>query len=359
LKSELLGSLNYIDAVNINRYYTPKESLEKIRDSVKTKKAIDFYKALYNVEDISQVKKLSSFRRLGDMNAYNSPHIVVKKGLENNVVCASLLEFNCAFRDGVYGFYTDPENEKLLNVLLAYLNSKLSSYFLFMTISSYGVEREQIMKKEYLSIPIKLDTKQISTIANEVNKALCAYKDNSLMKNVFVDNYFNEAVESIINESLGISDREAILINDAIESTIDLFHNNEKSKALLPIIDLEKYTIMLCKELNDFLDGQDLFANATIFEINRYSPLMAIKISFKDAEKSLFKSKDDINSTLKKLDKQLWEDKATNIYFRKKINYKVSEDTFYIIRPNQSRYWTETMAMEDASGLILEILNED
>ncbi|MEA3446372.1 MAG: N-6 DNA methylase [Bacteroidota bacterium] len=359
LNSELLSSLDYIDAENINRYYTPKENLGKIKGSIKTKKAIDFYKVFYNVEHISQIEELSTFRRLGDMNAYNAPHIVVKKGLENNAVCASLLEYNCAFRDGVYGFYTNPENEKLLNVLLAYLNSKLSSYFLFMTISSYGVEREQIMKNEYLSIPIDLDSKQITTIEKEVTQILSAKKEFTLLNDNVIDNYFNETIESIINESLGISTKEAILINNAIESTIDLFHNNKKSKALLPVIDLENYTFMLCHELNDFLDGQELFANATVFDINRFSPLVAIKVSFEDEEKRLFKSKEDINNELKRLDKQLWEEKATNIYFRKKLNYKVSDGVYYIIRPNQRRFWTKTMAMEDATELILEILIED
>ena len=357
--SEVLSSLSYIDAENINRYYTPKENLGTIGDSIKTKKAIDFYKAFYKVEQISQINKLTSFRRFGDMNAYNAPHIVVKKGLENNGVCASLLEFNCAFRDGVYGFYTNSENEKLLNVLLAYLNSKLSSYFLFMTISSYGVEREQIMKKEYLSIPMKLDAKQITTIAKEVKKILDNNSDNSLSNNVLVDNYFNETIELIINESLGISAKEAILINDAIESTIDLFHKNKKSKALLPVIDIQDYAFVFCNELNDFLDDQDLFANATIFDINTFSPLMAIKISFEDVRKNLSKSKEDINKELKKLDRLLWEEKAANIYFRKKLNYKVSDDVYYVVRPNQRRFWTKSMALEDASGLILEILNED
>jgi len=357
--SEVLGSLSYLDAENINRYYTPKENLGTIKDSIKTKKAIDFYKSFYKVEQISQIDMLTSFRRLGDMNAYSAPHIVVKKGLENNGVCASLLEFNCAFRDGVYGFYTNSENEKLLNVLLAYLNSKLSSYFLFMTISSYGVEREQIMKKEYLSIPMKLDAKQITAIAKEVKEILYTNSDNSLLNNVLVYNYFNETIELIINESLGISAKEAILINDAIESTIDLFHKNKKSKALLPVIDIQDYAFVFCNELNDFLDDQNLFANATIFDVNKFSPLMAIKISFDHTKKRLSKSKEDINNELKKLDKQLWEEKATNIYFRKKLNYKVSDDVYYVVRPNQRRFWTKTMAMEDASGLILEILNED
>jgi len=40
----------------------------------------------------------------------------------------------------------------------------------------------------------------------------------------------------------------------------------------------------------------------------------------------------------------------------KKLNYKTGDD-IYIIRPNQRRFWSQSMALEDASELILEILN--
>ena len=73
-------------------------------------------------------------------------------------MCASFIDENCAFRDGVYGFYTKNSNIDALYVLLAYFNSKFSTYYLFMTNSSYGIEREQIMMNEYLTIPINLNS---------------------------------------------------------------------------------------------------------------------------------------------------------------------------------------------------------
>ena len=41
----------------------------------------------------------------------------------------------------------------------------------------------------------------------------------------------------------------------------------------------------------------------------------------------------------------------------RKLNYKTGNEIF-IVRPNQRRFWTQSMAIEDASELILEILNE-
>lgn len=113
---------------------------------------------------------------------------------------------------------------------------------------------------------------------------------------------------------------------------------------------------MISSELNDFLDAQELFANATVYNINKFTPLMMIKLSFSNEQKEIVFSNEFVNDGLKELDKHLWEEKAANIYFRKKLNYKKGND-IYIIRPNQRRFWSQSMALEDASELILEILN--
>ena len=115
---------------------------------------------------------------------------------------------------------------------------------------------------------------------------------------------------------------------------------------------------MFSNELNDFLNRQELFANVTLYSVYIFSPLMMMKISFSDTQKEIYESEENVNNELKRLDKHLWEKKAANIYFRKRLNYKDGDDV-YIVRPNQRRFWTQSMAMEDASELILEILNED
>jgi len=122
---------------------------------------------------------------------------------------------------------------------------------------------------------------------------------------------------------------------------------------------VKEYGKLIGAELSEFLDGQDLFANVTLYNtINRSTPLMMIKLSFAKKQKKVVASKEFVDFELKKIDQHLWEEKASNIYFRKKLNYKTGDD-IYIIRPNQRRFWSKSMALEDATELILEILNRN
>lgn len=360
--SETLTNLKYLDTDFISKYYTSNDLLASVVKSIKTPKAISFYKDFYNVEEINEIDKLTAFRRLGDIEAFTNPHIVVKKGLEQNSVCASFIEDKCSFRDGVYGFYTDEENIEELYLLLSYFNSKLSSYYLFMTISSYGIEREQIMKNEYLSIPINLNNEQSSNIKKATKEVLTKLKTKTFLHNDFesqeLEKYINENIDRVIYESLALSINDINLLNDSIKYNIDLFHKQEKSVALYSVLSNQptEYAKIITTELNDFLDGQDLFVNATVYDINRFTPLMMIKLSHEKVKKDVSTSNEHIDEELKKLDQYLWEQKAQNIFFRKKLNYK-KENDFYIIRPNQRRFWSQSMALEDASELIFEILN--
>jgi len=363
--SDILTKLPYLDSKDIKRYNTSDNVLKNIKKSIKTPKAINFYKSFYNLSNLDDLENLTAFRRLGNINAFTNPHIIIKKGLERNLVCASFIDIPCSFRDGVYGFYSDPKSISKLHLLMSYFNSKISSYFLFMTISSYGIEREQIMKNEYLSIPINLSTEQTKEIAESSKYIIEKLKSKSFLnedtENQKLEFYIDQNVDNIIYESFNLTQNEITLVDDGINYSLDLFHKQEKSKALFPALQeqVKIYSTLISNELNNFLEGQDLFANATVFNsINRFSPLMMIKISFDEKKREIFQSNEFIDEELKKLDKHLWEENATNIYFRKKLNYKTGND-IYIIRPNQRRFWSQSMALEDASELILEILNEN
>ena len=360
--SDKLANLPYLDATDISNFYTKSEQFSDVKSSIKSPKSKKFYSEFYNVSDIDNIDKLTDYRRYGDFKAYKAPHLVVKKGLENNRICASLIDKDCSFRDGVYGFYSEGSNSDVLEVLMSYFNSKLSTYFLFMTISSYGIEREQIMKNEYLSIPFNLNDKQINYISKTVKSIISDIKNKPFLNDDSSghkkSSLIEENIEKTIYESFNLSEKEILLLNDRINYSLDLFHNKQNSKALFPVLETKEYAITLSSELNSFLEKQDIYVNVLMFNVNRYSPLMLIKISFSSIEKDIEKSDEDLDSVLKKIDGFLWKEKATNIYIRKKLNYKIGDD-IYVIRPNQRRFWSRSAATEDATELILEILNEN
>ena len=319
----------HIDTGKIEAYYTPKKNTEKI-----TKK---------------------EFRR-NNLKLFKQPLVVIKEGITNKNILSSYFDFDVFYNKAVYGFATD-DSSKLKSIAII-LNSNLSSYFFFLTSSSWGVERDRIVLTEYLNFPYsELDLNSLE----KINFAETSFEKESSLLNQKQKLFDFQNWEKIINKQYKITDNDVTRIFDTVSLSIDLFHKQEKSIALYPVQKNQtaEYAEIIISELNDFLDGQDLFVNATVFyNIGRFTPLMMIKLSHSQTKRDIEISNEQVDDELRKLDKHLWEEKSSNIYFRKKLNYKTDND-IYIIRPNQRRFWSKSMAIEDASELILEILNED
>jgi type I restriction-modification system DNA methylase subunit len=317
-----------ISTSEINKYYTPKNQTSKIE---------------------------AEFRK-NNLNLFKQPLAIIKEGITSKNIRSSYFDYDVFYGKAVYGFSTK-DATKLKSIVITF-NSNLATYFFFLTSSSWAIERDRIALTEYLKFPYhELDLQ----LLKEINFSELNFHRNTSLFNQNKINFKLDDWDSKINEKYKLSTRDIINISDTILFSIDLFHKQEKSKALLPALQnqVNVFSTLITAELNNFLDAEDLFANATIYNnINRFTPLMMIKISFEENQKEIFHSNEFIDKELKKLDRHLWEKKATNIYFRKKLNYKSGND-IYIIRPNQRRFWSQSMALEDASELILEILNDN
>lgn len=322
-----------IDAKLIERYYTPKSASKK------------------NTKTYRNINK----------NVFQPPFVIMKKGQHKKLLAASYIDFfsYCTSTCYIFNGNVDPNVKKGLTSIL---NSKLTTYLLFLTSASWGIEREQVFMDEILESPALLPLLKDDALKKVVN-----YFD-SIMSNKKLDNILtridsqsleNEIDIIIMDDIFKLSINGKKIVNDSLEFSLDLFEKKEKSKALYPVLQEQttEYGKIISSELNDFLESQNLFASATIFgSINRNSPLMMIKLSFNEKQEELIISKEFIDDELKEIDKLLWEKKSQNIYFRKKLNYSKGSD-IYIIRPNQRRFWSQSMALEDASELILEMLN--
>ncbi|WP_313262365.1 Eco57I restriction-modification methylase domain-containing protein [Sphingobacterium sp.] len=314
---------------NISKYYTPvpKDRIDKVK-----------------------------FRRLGKTEAYQTSHILLNEGIKVNMdklsLLASYVDYKSAYTKGIVGLYSKNDDEYLLKLMTAYLNSDFIKYYAFLTTSSWGIERDVVKYTELFDAPYILD--QLSD--GQKQQIVKLFEEQLYDLNFHT---INASAELEINEIITscLSDYERYIIQHGL-SNIELFHKQEKSVLLRPVEErnINDYASILDKELNDFLDSQELFANLTVYNIKRFSPLMMIKLTFDSEQSRMIYSKESIDKELHQLDKMLWENKASNIFLRKKVNYQF-DNNIYIIRPNQRRFWSKSMAIEDASELILEILN--
>jgi len=348
-----ISTLQFIRPEKITRFYTDQSSFSNINSLLKNKETIDTYLDHYLAETINDLPNINVFRRITGKRIFKGPMLLTKEGFKNNQLCFSFVDNTVAFNSTVLGFRTTEEDK--LRFLSGILNSQLSTYFLLLISNSWGIERERIKPNEVYQFPI---------VYNEIffEKLVHLHKEiEEKIKTEDLETDYSE-IEKEMNELIfknyNISFKEKQAIEDFANFSIDLFFRQEKSVALYPVNQNQtiEYGNLISNKLNNFLEEQDLFANATIYNVNRFTPLIIVKLSFNDKKQEVTLSKENIDDKLKQMDKQLWEKQATNMYVRKKLNYKIGNDIF-IIRPNQRRFWSKSMAIEDASELILEILN--
>ncbi|MDR0970735.1 MAG: SAM-dependent methyltransferase [Lentimicrobiaceae bacterium] len=310
--------------------------------------------AKYYKTSTGNLPQINVFRRTGTKGAYKAPHILVKEGLANWQICASYLNEDCSFNSKVLGIHhTDT---KLLKGITCLLNSKFALYYIFLTSASIGIEREEIKPNELYNLPLFLELDDFYKLSQLYDKHIV---DNILIREQNIETLELKIDEYIYRKLSSLKQIESFVVEDFVSYTLPLLKKNVEEINLPPNIkNISEYAKFISEEMNDFLDGQDLFVNATIYNVNRFTPLMMIKLSHEKVKKDVSTSNEHIDKELKKIDQHLWEEKSSSIYFRKKLNYKTGDD-IYIIRPNQRRFWSKSMAVEDAQELILEILNED
>ncbi|PVV61721.1 class I SAM-dependent DNA methyltransferase [Chryseobacterium sp. HMWF035] len=298
----------------------------------------------------------SKYYRKIDKKFIKPPFLVFKEGQSNKKYCASIIENEEYFTNSLYGFYNngDFRNSK---VLCLFMNSNFSDYFLSISTSTWGIERERINLNELVTLPAvidRLEESQIDFFSNIYDKIVKIKKSDDLIQDI---SHLEKEIDQIIyNDILKLTDDEQIIIQDTLDYSLDLFEKKEESNAVKPVFDIDHYINRITKELNDWLDDVDLKVSATKYLKDKNCPLYMLKLSFGDVQKETFESKENVKKELKILDQKLWNEESKNLYFRKKLNYYDGDDV-YIIKPNQRRFWSQTAAMEDSKTLLIEILN--
>ncbi len=320
---------------------------------INLRKVQRFY-TLKSAEEPSQ----KEYRNI-NQNIFNPPYLLVKEGQKNKEFCASWIDYK-SYHTGAFSISSiGQQNNFIIKLWCSLINSSFAKYYLSLTSASWGIERERVQANETLTLPMPLNisNKVILKLEQKFDELIKLIQDDfDFVKTTPILSIINRI---ILDDLFLFSDSDKWAIDDLINYSIDLFENKGKSIALYSVLQEQtiEYGNIISKELNDFLEGRDFFANVTVYEsINRFSPLMMIKISHNEKKEETIFSNQFVDDELKKIDKKLWDKKAPNIYFRKKLNYKIG-DNIYIIRPNQRRFWSQSMALEDASELILEMLN--
>jgi hypothetical protein len=368
LDFNLLSVLNEKSTTYLKSYFKENDWLHatglngdsKHRDfapeSIIETKAIQRY---YTPENVA-VPNDKYFRKI-DEQLFQPPFIVVKKGQNDNrevsQVTASYIDYTAYFKSGVFIMNkNDDDCSDIKKCLVSFFNSDLATYCLFLSTSSWGIERDQIMLNEYLELPMFFnDNQDLSDVAKLFDELAAELKQDT--QNPLLVKQKEEEINRKLESIAGLTAKEQILIQDTLKFSLNLLEQGEHSIGFEHTSrdENEAYADMLTGEMNEVLQHSSYKVNAVIYDTQEKDPLNLVTLSIITVKKNIvFKSADDLTYALKTINTRMARQKRQNIYVKQQ--YKYFDNTFiYIVKPNRKYFWTRSQAMNDAMSLVTEI----
>lgn len=258
----------------------------------------------------------------------------------------------------IRSLYIQQDKVNLAHYLNGVINSSLISYFLFLTASSWGIERPEIKTQDLVRLPVPKPNEDNKFLINkiiEIESRLRKSHSQPFEKDL------KKQLDKAVFDLYGLNDDERILVEDTTQITIDLYMNREKSAALKKpkATDLEAYALHFMSVIEPFFDTlKERSIVADIFDIAN-TPLQVVKFSivpYPGREQVVQTVQaEDLITVLKSIAKQLLSKLADRVFTRRNLKVYVGEN-IYIIKPCQLRYWSRSAGLNDADAVLAENL---
>lgn len=330
-----------------------------------THPAIDLFALPEDAIDLPEDEVLVRNRSNTNTQIFRAPHVLITKGFQR----IAYADFDVSFRHAVRGIHGPQEDRSLLIFLAAYLRTSLAKYLMFHTSSNWGIYRPEVHVQEILRLPMVLpdgheDPATARTIVEQVvetiDDAIAAASTNYLLRGSAVA-AATRAIEPLVDAYFGVQPSERMLIDDAINVIIPSVQPTRSRvavPAMTPAADevLAAYKERLCATLGQWSRTTDP-VTGRVARSRKLGLAMAI-FERTDAHRPLTAAAaiDDMDAltTIDRLQKAFPGTRRTLDFVRGLMVF--DGPSLFIVKPDTSRYWTQSSALNDAdeiAGMLL------
>ena len=280
--------------------------------------------------------------------------ILLVKGSSNSgfSIVASLCMKDSTFTDSAFAIKSY-NGGRILERLLGIVNSNLMTYFFFMTGSSAGIEREQVFSKELYYFPAipKDDVADKVKILLELHKKASGENVDEFRLGGYEDE-ITEA-EKELNELIfnlyKISDSERDLLDYAFEISIPILQDKENRKPFnrSSKSELEEYARLFIDHFSRFHSNKETGYFCVEIYQTAHIAAMNFKVTPREPAEVLTWRNDLETEAIIELMAGLAFHKVSNKLFIQKDVKGINKDSFYVIKPNQYKYWHRAIARLD------------
>lgn len=268
--------------------------------------------------------------------------------------------------------------------------SSLSRYYLFLTASQWGIFIPEIHLDEVMSLPIRFPKEnilreRILNLVNILKDANDPYLDIKINHDFM--NYsspertkqYERELDKVIFDLYELNETERDLILDMCGIGLDYYYKSSKSNACKEVDyysdsiqgkmenlpkdresekGLEGYLYSFLKIWNSELEPNGEFRWRIICSKN--SPMIAVIFTTQEKETLLpeisYHNETEWDSVLKRCGESLRQHITERIYIDGMVR-GVTDTDIFIIKRNERRLWTRSMAREDAEATLLQAIN--
>ncbi len=296
----------------------------------------------------------TSVHRNRNKDLFKAPFLLIKgsSNLDFSIVASICLK-DSVFTDSAFAIKSY-NGEKILESLLGIILSNLMTYFFFMTGSSAGIEREQVFSKELYYFPIILDDKVVEKVKTLLKLHKKAYgEDTSGFKLGGECEREIKKVEKELNEVISrvykITDSEKDVMDYAFEISIPILQDkvNQRPFKELSKRDLSQYAQLFVDHFSRVHNIQE----AGYFYVEIYQTAHIAAMHFKiipqrPAEVLTFKDDQGSENIIELMAGMAFQKVSNKLFIQKDVK-GINKDSFYVIKPNQYKYWHRAIARLD------------
>jgi len=240
---------------------------------------------------------------------FKGPHLLIKEGVAKNSIPTVFRNDDLSFRNEIIGIHApEKQIDKLLDIEKRIKNNRTYLFYVAGFSGRYMIGRAtSVLKEDIVGLPYPHDETQLE-----------------------------------------LTEIEQILVDDVLDYMLDFRSKGEKSVAEKPVDDgqLNQFSEIYCKVLNSVYK-----------EFKPYKPLktgsfICFPFYYRDKPQIIEDSMDELEAALHELIQKKYNTNSRIV----RMLRMYENNTIYLIKPKQTRYWLRSVAIRDADETFADLV---
>jgi type I restriction-modification system DNA methylase subunit len=311
---------------------------------------------------------------------YIGNRIILKEGIQQKEkalgkIVARYEKSSYSFNHSFHVLKLKEEQEWQYKLLLGCFWSSFSRYFFFLTTANWGVWNDKVLIGERLNFPVKIRTRNIAAnrVISIVDKLQIYHpqkKDILHPEGVpkgEIEAYrrkWETELDEAVYDLYNFTKEQRDLIRDCCEVTLPFFYQPYKSIGVMPVIEygdtswIQKYAEIFARRWKPYMNNDEVM-RADV-HIGASGNMLAFEFYPADTGDTwnLTPKEGSWNHILEEIGKVLPKPMGTSQIVLDGVVHAISDDAIIIIKRNEKRFWTRSLAREDVASTLCKRMLE-